>query len=331
MKTSKVNDAATGFLYDKRFLKHKTGKEFPERPERLSYTMTHLERLPFYESLRQLQAEEVGLDWISKVHTPEHIRNVEQACKAIDDVDTVVSFGGDDDVPICGDSFKIAKLAVGSALVLGDEVAQGNINNGFALLRPPGHHAEPDKAMGFCLFSNIAILAKYLQEKYGIEKVLILDWDVHHGNGTQKVFYEDPSVFFVSLHQDGLFPSNAGLVSETGAGKGKGTTLNCPMPAGASDDDYKHAFEKQILPKIEEFKPGIVLISAGFDAHKEDPLADIRLTTECYSWMTERMLEVAERFSGNKLISLLEGGYNLKILPECVEAHLKTLWLRNSE
>ena len=328
MQTSRISNAATGFLYDNRFLKHKTGEEFPERPERLSYTRAHLERLPFYGSLRQLQAEEVGLDWISKVHTPEHIRNVEQACKAIDNVDTVVSFGGDDDVPICRDSFEIAKLAVGSALVLGDEVAQGNINNGFALLRPPGHHAEPDKAMGFCLFSNIAILAKYLQEKYGIEKVLILDWDVHHGNGTQKVFYEDPSVLFISLHQDRLFPDDTGLATETGRGKGKGMTLNCPMPAGAQDKDYKQAFEGKILPKIKEFKPDIVLISAGFDAHKEDPLANICLTTECYSWMTEQMMEVAERFSGNKLISLLEGGYNLKILPECVEAHLKTLCSR---
>ena len=331
MKTGKVNDSRTGFLYDDRFLRHKTGKDFPECPERLSCTMAHLERQPFYKMLKQVQAEETELDWILKVHPLKHIQKIEAACKGIANVDEVNFLDMDGDVPICRDSFEIAKLAVGSALALGDEVAQGNINNGFALLRPPGHHAEPDKAMGFCLFSNIAILAKYLQKKYSIQKVLILDWDVHHGNGTQKVFYEDPSVLFISLHQNGLFPRDTGLASETGRGKGRGTTLNCPMPVGAQDEDYKQAFAGTILPKIEQYKPEIVLISAGFDAHKEDPLAEICLTTECYSWMTERMMEAAERFSGSKLISLLEGGYNLDVLPECVEAHLKTLCSGNSE
>ena len=178
--------------------------------------------------------------------------------------------------------------------------------------------------MGFCLFNSIAISARYLQQRYGIEKVLILDWDVHHGNGTQHSFEQDPSVQFISLHQYPYYPGS-GAHSETGIGPGKGATVNCPMLVGATDADYERAFTERVLPAIEKFQPQVVLISAGFDAHFADPLAHINLTTEFYGWMTMTMLEVADRYADARLISLLEGGYSLEYLPLCVATHLKTL------
>jgi acetoin utilization deacetylase AcuC-like enzyme len=228
------------------------------------------------------------------------------------------------DVGISEKSYEIALLAAGGGLALADQIMQGKIQNGFGLVRPPGHHAEKELAMGFCIFNNIAILAKYLQKKHGLEKILILDWDVHHGNGTQHTFYEDPSVLYVSLHQYPFYPGT-GASHEMGSGRGKGFTLNCPMPAGSGDKDYETAFLKKILPKVRDFKPEFVLISAGFDAHFADPLASINLSTEFYGWMTERMMEIAGKHSSGRIISLLEGGYNLDYLPHCIATHLAVL------
>ena len=204
----------------------------------------------------------------------------------------------------------------------------GKIENGFGLLRPPGHHAEKEFAMGFCLFNNIAILARYLQIKHTLEKILILDWDVHHGNGTQHTFEEDPSVLYISLHQYPFYPGS-GALWETGAGKGKGATLNCPVRASSDNAVYEEAFRTRILPKIDSFKPDAILISAGFDAHDQDPLADIRLTSDFFGWMSLRMMEVAAKYAGGRLLSLLEGGYNLDVLPECVAKHLEVLTGKN--
>jgi acetoin utilization deacetylase AcuC-like enzyme len=217
-----------------------------------------------------------------------------------------------------------ARLAAGAGLSLADELMAGTIRNGFALLRPPGHHAEKSQALGFCLFNNIAILARYLQRRHGLEKILILDWDVHHGNGTQHAFEEDPSVFYISLHQFPFYPGT-GAGHEKGSGRGKGYTLNCPMPAGAWDGDYRTAFENVILPRAREYRPDAVLISAGFDAHFSDPLAQVQLSTEMYGWMTREIMAVAQEFSGGRVLSLLEGGYDLEYLPRCIEAHVAVL------
>jgi acetoin utilization deacetylase AcuC-like enzyme len=309
---------ATGFLYDPRYLSHDTGEGHPERPERLSVTIDYLKTLPWFSKLKNFAPREGEEDWIAAVHSPAYIRHAEQVCKSgYSHLDTP-------DVGISRESFEIAKLAVGGALELADRVLFGEIQNGFALLRPPGHHAEANLAMGFCLFNNIAILARYLQKKHGLEKILILDWDVHHGNGTQHTFYEDASVFYISLHQYPFYPGT-GAVTETGSGCGKGATLNCPMEAGSGDKDYETAFRLRILPKIEKFKPDIVLISAGFDAHVQDPLANICLTTEFFGWMSERMMEAADKHAKGRLISLLEGGYNLQALPRCIATHLAVL------
>ena len=230
----------------------------------------------------------------------------------------------DPDVSISIESFDIARLASGGTLQLIDSVMRGEIDNGFALIRPPGHHAEFNRAMGFCLFNNVAVGARYLQKEYGLDKILILDWDVHHGNGTQHSFEEDPSVMYVSLHQYPFYPGT-GAYSETGIGAGQSATVNCPMPAGASDFHYEQAFTERVLPAISKFKPDAVLLSAGFDAHQSDPLAQINLTTEFYSWMSLRMMEIANQFAEGRLVSLLEGGYNLDYLPLCVATHLKVL------
>ena len=307
-----------GFLYDERYLEHNPGSLHPECPERLLSTINYLKTLQWFKNLKCLKPHMADIDWILAVHSYNYIHRAEEACsKGNNILDTP-------DVGISKTSFDIAKLAVGGILYLADQVISGSIKNGFALIRPPGHHAEKDMAMGFCLFNNIAILAKYLQKQHGLDKILILDWDVHHGNGTQHTFEEDPSVLYVSLHQYPFYPGT-GSANETGVGRGEGLTLNCPMLAGADDKDYKEAFLKRILPKVREFKPETVLISAGFDAHKEDPLANIWLSTECFRWMSERVMEIADEFSQGRIISLLEGGYNLKVLPLCVATHLEVL------
>ncbi len=308
----------TGFIYDPAFLDHDTGQGHPECRERLSVSIAYLREQSWFAKLKPLQAEAAELRWVHEIHAPSYVERAAAACAG------GAPFLDSMDVSISPRSYPVALLAAGSALVLADRLVENEIDNGFALLRPPGHHAESSMALGFCLFNNVAILARYLQKRHGLDKILILDWDVHHGNGTQHSFYEDPSVLYVSLHQYPFYPGT-GAASETGAGRGVGATLNCPMPAGANDGVYQAAFRERILPKVDAFKPEAVLISAGFDAHKADPLAQVRLNTSSFRWMSERMLEVADRHAGGRLISLLEGGYNLKALPQCIAAHLTAL------
>ncbi len=308
----------TAFAYDPRFLKHDTGLGHPESPDRLIASYNYLKEIPWFSKLLSVSPRAAEEDWIAKVHSPNYIARVEETCKSgLSIIDTP-------DVAISEDSFEIAKLAAGAALELADKIMEGKAQNGFALMRPPGHHAECQMAMGFCIFNSIAILARYLQKRHGLEKILILDWDVHHGNGTQHIFEEDASVFYMSLHQYPFYPGT-GAATETGIGRGKGTTLNCPMRALSTDADYKKAFQKEILPSANNFKPDVVLISAGFDAHRSDPLANIKLSTEFFGWMSERVKEIAEKHSGGRIISLLEGGYNLDALPRSIAEHLKIL------
>jgi acetoin utilization deacetylase AcuC-like enzyme len=202
----------------------------------------------------------------------------------------------------------------------------GDVRRAFAAVRPPGHHAEPDAAMGFCLFSNVAIAARYLQQQHGLSRIGIVDFDVHHGNGTQAAFEDDPSVLFISLHQDPrtCYPGS-GHGYEAGCGHGEGFTLNIPMTPGADDDDYLAAFDTKVLPVLDAFRPEALLISAGFDAHHADPLAQIQLSEECYERMTRLLVGVAETHCGGRVISALEGGYNLRALGRSVVRHLIAL------
>ena len=315
---SKRTERRTGFVYDPVFLGHDPGRGHPERSARLVATMERLGREPWFEELVRTEADPCPSEWLESVHAPEYVARAEAVCRA----------GGPyldvPDVGVSRESFDVARLAAGAGIALADRLVGGEIDNGFSLVRPPGHHAERALALGFCLFNNIAVLARYLQRRHGLERILILDWDVHHGNGTQHTFDEDPTVLFVSLHQYPFYPGT-GAASEEGSGRGKGTTVNCPMPAGARDALYEEAFRTRILPATEAFGPDAVLLSAGFDAHAEDPLAGVELSTDCYRWMSDRIMEVADRHAGGRVLSLLEGGYSLEALPACVAAHLECL------
>jgi acetoin utilization deacetylase AcuC-like enzyme len=308
----------TGIIYDQRFRDHDTGPHHPERPQRMDASIARIESAAWHDRLMHLPAQPADIATIETTHSLTYIRRAQAACRdGVPFLDTA-------DVTISSASCDIAMLAAGTPLVLADALADGRIDNGFALLRPPGHHAERDMAMGFCLFNNVAILARYLQRRHGMDKIAIIDWDVHHGNGTQHSFEQDPSVLYISLHQYPYYPGT-GAATETGVGAGIGATLNCPMPAGADDALYEHAFTEQIMPKLELFKPQCILVSAGFDAHRDDPLADVQLSTAMFGWMGERMLEVAEHYANGHLLSVLEGGYNLERLGDCVVEHLRSL------
>lgn len=308
----------TAYIYDPLFLRHDTGSRHPEHSARLTAAQSLLEQQPWYGDLHQLSASPASLESIGRVHTSEYVERVRAACAAGQRrLDTP-------DVTISRESCEVALNAAGSILIIADAVLAKRVDNGFAMVRPPGHHAETALAMGFCLFNNIAIAARHLQKTHGLERILILDWDVHHGNGTQHIFEEDPDVFYISLHQFPHYPGTGGK-NETGVGKGIGATLNCPMTPGLGDEHYRQAFDEIILPKARAFHPETVLISAGFDAHRADPLADINLTTRSYRWMTRAMMDLADQCCEGRIISILEGGYDLNALAASVSEHLRML------
>ncbi|MCG6143243.1 histone deacetylase [Leptospira bandrabouensis] len=306
----------TGITFHETFLKHNTGPGHPETHGRLESILDHLSDLPSKNFLWKKDFKEAPLSIISSIHDPNYIRLVGRTCEEKGsgylDGDTVFS----------PNSYSAASLAVGAGLYLADEVLLGNLKNGMALVRPPGHHAEADHAMGFCIFNNIAITAKYLQSK-GIKRILILDWDVHHGNGTQHQFYEDDSVYFVSLHQFPFYPGT-GSFAERGKGKGFGTTLNIPLARGASEFEYLSSFPS-IHREMEKFQPEFVLVSAGFDAHTNDPLGGMNLSTSSFETFTREIQKIANTYAHGRIISFLEGGYNFKALAESVKLHLETL------
>ncbi len=267
--------------------------------------------------LIELSPKPADLQWIRAVHTERMIHQIEHVCELgggiLDQGDTAVSL----------DSFNVALLSTGSLLTCVDAVMSGQVKRAFSAARPPGHHAEPDRAMGFCLFSNVAIAARYLQKQYDIERVGIVDFDVHHGNGTQACLEDDPGTLFVSLHQHPrtCYPGS-GYEHETGVGRGENFTLNIPFAPGSGDEQYLLAMESAVIPRLDEFRPQVLLISAGFDAHHDDPLAQIELSEDCFEQMTRMLAGVANRHCDGRVISALEGGYNLRALGRSVVRHL---------
>jgi acetoin utilization deacetylase AcuC-like enzyme len=311
----------TGLVYHPDYLKHETGKIHPESPTRLSFLLDCLERKNYYAELVQIEPHNPSLEWVNKIHPLEYIQLIEEYSKHAPgnlDMDTVIS----------SETYRIALLAVGGVLAGVDGVMQGKFNNVFCAIRPPGHHAEPNRGMGFCIFNNVAIGARYVQEKYGLKKVLIVDWDAHHGNGTQKAFYSDPSVYYFSIHQSPFYPGT-GKESEKGSGEGMGYTLNIPMFAGSGDLEYKEVFETILYPAALKFAPDFIFISAGFDGHKNDPLTNLQLTSNGFKGMTQVIKELADKTCQGRIVSVLEGGYNLKALACSVEAHLLALMDKN--
>jgi acetoin utilization deacetylase AcuC-like enzyme len=310
----------TGFLYDDRYLLHDTGPYHPEVPERLQAIVKGLEERGLLSKLIRITASPADMEWIEAVHSEAYIRRFESAClggrKSIDSPDN----------QMCQDTYEIAQLAVGGILDTIDRLMNGDIDNAFCAVRPPGHHAEKDCAMGFCYFNNIAIAARYLQQKWGVERVAIIDIDVHHGNGTQHIFEDDPTVLYVSIHEHPSFAfPGTGRAFESGNGPGSGATLNLPILPGQGDSEYTAHFEKDLKPALENFKPQFMLVSTGFDAHCEDDMSGVSLTTEGYSKIMGTIYDAAARHTGGKLISILEGGYLLKRLGELASNHVDIL------
>lgn len=297
---------------------HDTGGYHPERPERTSAIVKALKSAPFAEHLRWQLAEPAAMEWIEAVHDRAYVRQVEEAClrgdTALDRGDTQVSV----------ESFAVARLAAGAAMQAVDAAMQDDGRRAFSVMRPPGHHAEHAEAMGFCLFNNVAVAARYAQRQYGLQRVAIVDFDVHHGNGTQSAFYDDPSVFFVSFHQYPFYPGT-GMERETGNGQGEGYTLNIPLLAGADYSEFAEAWSDQALPALEKFKPELLLISAGFDAHIEDPLANLKLGSEDYGLLTKALVNFAAQSCRGRVVSVLEGGYNLSALASSAQFHVRSL------
>jgi acetoin utilization deacetylase AcuC-like enzyme len=307
----------TGLVYSDVYLTHDPGPENPESPERLRSIIRALDEARLREKLNPIEPAPAELKWIAHVHDKPYIERVREACERAPadlDWDTTVSEG----------SFDAALLAAGGVLKAVDAVMAGKVHNAFCVVRPPGHHATRSRAMGFCLFNNVAIAARYIQDRHKLKRVLIVDWDAHHGNGTQDLFYNDPSVLYFSTHQFPCYPGS-GAASERGEGTGLGFTVNVPMRPGSGDTEYLRAFEEILMPAAEKFKPDFVLISAGFDAHGGEPLTNLTVTTEGFGRMTEVVRGIAERHCGGKLVSVLEGGYNLKNLGDSVVAHVKEL------
>ena len=306
------------FYYHSDYLLHDTGSEHPERPQRLQSVMGHLIKSVVWSHLDHLMPTPATPEQVQLVHPEAYVSTIRQRCLA---GDRILDEG---DTHVCERSYDIAMLAVGAVLEAVDGVISGSCTDAFCAVRPPGHHAETVTTMGFCLFNNIAIGARYAQKKYGITRVAIVDWDVHHGNGTQEIFYEDDSVLYASLHQYPFYPGT-GSTDERGRGKGEGMTVNCPLSAGGDELAYLHAFESTILPALDRFKPELVMISAGFDAHRDDPLAQMRLTDNSYAKFTLMIKQIAGLHAAGRIVSVLEGGYHLDALARSVESHLSAL------
>ena len=311
--------AARSFLVEGDiYLKHDTGEFAWENVRRLKALDDGLNDANLLDSLYPLAPQRAELEWVELVHRKEYVdivkKDAESGARVLSTGHTLLS----------KDSYEVALWAAGGVISACDAVMEGRARNAFCAVRPPGHHAGRDKGMGFCIFNNAAVAARYVQKNYGLEKVLIVDWDVHHGNGTQEIFYKDGSVFYFSTHQWPWYPFT-GSEEETGEGEGRGTTLNAPLPAGSGDREIVGAFETRLLPQALKFKPDFVLISAGFDSRNADPLGRFRLTDEGFKKLTRIMLHIADESAEGRLVSILEGGYSLKGLSLAVPAHIEAL------
>jgi acetoin utilization deacetylase AcuC-like enzyme len=286
----------------------------PERPERFDAILDGLKAF----SLPLVASRAASEDELALCHTGEYIRVVQQEIEAgrphLPTGDTDITPG----------SWDAALHAAGGVLNAVDAVLSGQARNAFCAVRPPGHHATSDRGMGFCIFNNVALAARYAQRRHGVERVLIVDWDVHHGNGTQEIFYRDPSVFFFSTHQWLLYPGT-GRADETGDGPGAGTTMNFPFPAGSGRAKILGAVQSSLAPAMEHFRPDFVLISSGFDSRVGDLLGRFTLTDEDFADLTAAVMEMADRYAGGRIVSAIEGGYNLSGLATAAAAHVKAL------
>lgn len=292
---------------------HVNSPGHPERPERLEVIEAVLSD-PHFDALVRIEAPEADPETFALAHPLAHVKHIASAIP-VEGLARV-----DADTSACPQTWFAVKRAVGAALAGVDDVFEQTAANAFAAVRPPGHHAEKTTAMGFCLINSVAVAARYAKERHGAERVAIVDFDVHHGNGTQDIFYNDPSVLFASSHQMPLYPGS-GALSETGAGN----IFNAPLRQGDRGDAFKEAFRSRILPAVDNFAPDLILISAGFDAHYRDPLAGLELVADDFDWVTGKLMDLANKHCENRIVSLLEGGYDLEGLAESCAAHINRL------
>ena len=294
-------------------VEHITPPGHPERPDRIR-ALDEVFADPKFDVLERIEAPEGDPSWFEVAHPKTHLKtvkdNIPETGLAIVDADTSAS----------PRSWEVVLHVCGAAMDAVDSVFEKTCDNAFVSMRPPGHHAEKTTAMGFCLVNNIAIAARYAQQKHGAERIAIVDFDVHHGNGTQDIFYDDPSVLFASTHQMPLYPGS-GALSETGVGN----IFNAPLSDGDDGAKFKEAFRERVLPAVENFRPDLLMISAGFDAHYRDPLAGLNLIDDDFDWATGKLMEIAETSCDSRVVSLLEGGYDLQGLAESASAHVNRM------
>jgi acetoin utilization deacetylase AcuC-like enzyme len=307
----------TGIVRDERFMEHQMGPYHPESPERLEVIYAMLDGADMKGSFREVPVRRAEREELLLIHSPEYVEELaatEGKEYTYLDPDTQTSSG----------SYEAALLAAGGMCEAISLVHSGELDNAFALVRPPGHHAEKARAMGFCLFNNVAIGARYAQEYLNLRRVLVVDWDLHHGNGTQHSFENDPSILYFSTHQYPFYPGSGGL-NEVGIGKGEGFTVNVPLSGGYGDGEYVGIFERVLRPITIEFNPDIILVSAGFDTHKEDPLGGMRVTPAGFASMTRSIMSMGEECCEGKVVLTLEGGYDIQGQCDSVKAVLKEL------
>jgi acetoin utilization deacetylase AcuC-like enzyme len=310
-----------GLVYDPIYLEHDTG-DHVENSRRLVEAMSYLKETGIREKLISLPARPASLEELKMIHAPEYISYVKSKAQ---------KGGGwlDSDTVMSTKSYEAALHAVGGVLVAVEAVVQEKVDNAFALVRPPGHHATHDQAMGFCIFNNVAIAARFGLSQFNLNRVLIVDFDVHHGNGTQDAFYAEPEVLYFSTHQYPFYPGTGGM-DETGSGRGEGTTVNFPMAAGWGDEEYLRALNEVLVPVARRFQPQLILVSAGFDAHWADHLAMMKATITGFAQMTRILKELAAELCQGRLVFALEGGYNLRVVASSTKATFDVL-LGNSE
>lgn len=308
----------TGLVYDPHYLEHDMGQGHPESPHRLRAIMQQLEQSGTLRQLIRIEPRRAEDEWVTQIHQPGYVAALAKHAP----IQGRISL--DPDTSMSPGSLTAAYLAAGGTLAAVDAIMNHQVDHVFCAVRPPGHHAEAGRAMGFCLFNNIAIAARYAQKRYGLQRILIVDWDVHHGNGTQHSFEDDSSILFFSTHQYPHYPGT-GRGTECGTGGGEGFTINVPMEAGGGDEDYRTVFRKTLVPAADTFKPDFVMISAGFDAHKDDPLASMELTDAGYADLTAIVAGIAKGHAGGRILSTLEGGYNLTALATSVDSHITAL------